>query len=150
MTMLCASKIIWSIKRCGAAIAGGLDAHHRPVRDQLPRAHVGRRGGELCALVGPLGDNGPAGIAGLPSARLLELAVVGDRDDITVKSLTAAVMAFRNATGWADLDRALAAEAAEAMALEAADIAAEYEVGTTLRASFDHRTELWALTPEPA
>ena len=83
------------------------------------------RGGELCALVGPIGDNGPAGIAGLQSARLLELTVVGDRDDITVKSLTAAVMAFMNATGWTDLDRTLAAEAAEAMALEAADIAAD-------------------------
>ena len=86
-------------------------------------------------------------MAGLQSAHPVDTVTVADQD-ITAEDLEAAAADFLQRTGWAALDAQLAAELAADMAADVADIAADYPVGTRLRASFNHHTDEWTFTVE--
>ena len=110
------------------------------------------RGGELVALVGPICDNpdctGCRGWAALDSTRLVEYAVVADRDDITTIDLEVAAADFLEHTGCTGVDPALCAQLAADMALDAAEIAAIYPIGTRLAAAYDRADDRWSFTPQ--
>ena len=110
------------------------------------------RGGELVALVGPICDNpdctGCRGWAALDSTRLVEYAVVADRDDIIIIDLELAATAFLEHTGCTKVDPERCAQLAADMAFGAAEIAAGYPIGTRLAAAYSSADDRWSFTPQ--
>ncbi len=89
-----------------------------------------------------------ATLACLDGGYPVEVATVTDRDDLDTADLMAAVLTCLDQLGWGGGPdaRAVAAD----IATDIADIAASFDIGTTLRASYSHRTEVWTFTPESA
>ncbi|MGE5697106.1 MAG: hypothetical protein ACM4D3_18310 [Candidatus Sericytochromatia bacterium] len=109
------------------------------------------RGGELAAPFPPLCDNPDCAcsrtLAALDSAYPLDAAVVAD-SDITPDALTQRCAELLHRTGWAEsLGPDDTAEIAHEMAADAAQAAAQFPVGTRLRAQFDHHAEAWVYAP---
>jgi hypothetical protein len=121
------------------------------VDNELMRVLVGRGGG----LVAPFSfcdrpDCGCGeGWASLGGGCLVEVATVADRDDVCLPGLTAAVHGYLEQTGWDKAGADLVAEIAAYMADDTAAIAADYPIGTRLRATFDRCADSWIFTSEP-
>lgn len=113
------------------------------------RVLVGR-GGELATVCGPLCQwsgcpcwkHGVALDSGHP---IDDGLVVAERDSFTLEDLRAACAAFLERTGWPDED----GEFAEMMSDEAAEIAADCEIGTRLWPEFNGESEQWDWYQDP-
>lgn len=110
------------------------------------------RGGELAAPFGPICTNDDClcnhALASLDSRYPTTLVTVADQP-ITLEDLEAKAAAFLDAAGWASGDDdELAALLAHDMAAGAAEAAADFDVGTQLRAAFDHADDSWTFTPQ--
>jgi hypothetical protein len=108
------------------------------------------RGGQLAAIVGPLCDDpdctGCSGFASLDDGQRIEAATIADREDITPEHLRAAAADFLQRAGWTDVNPQLCGELAVFMAMQAAEIAEAYPVGTRLHVDYDRATDVWAFT----
>ena len=104
------------------------------------------RGGELVCPTGPICDRDNcecAGLAGLASGHLIEMATVADRDDVTFEHPEAVATGFLEYR-WGDaLGPELTAELAHDMAAQTAEVASWYDPGTQLRADYDRRSDEW-------
>jgi hypothetical protein len=89
-------------------------------RNNAPMHLLTPRSGELVSLVKPLCDDpgctGCAGLVGLDSAHLVELATVAERPDTGTTELVSAAEGFLKRTGWVDKDPEVIAEYALDMA----------------------------------
>jgi hypothetical protein len=119
-------------------------------RDHRPMHVLVSRGGQLVAVVGPICDDpdctGCSGFTALDDRQHVEAATVADREDVTLEHLRAAAADFLQRAGWTDVDPEVCAGLALYMAMEAAEIAQAYPVGTRLHADYDRATDVWAFT----
>jgi hypothetical protein len=108
------------------------------------------RSGELVSLVEPLCDDpgctGCAGLVGLDSGQLVELATVTDSPDTGTSALVSAAVGFLKRTGCVDKDPEVIAEYALDMAALSTEVASWYPPGTKVRAAFDRDTDEWTIT----
>jgi hypothetical protein len=110
------------------------------------RVLVGR-GGELVSTSGPVCDYPDwvdcCGLVLLDCGRMIQVATVADRPDVTFEDLEAATRHLVKIAGWTAVAPDLAAELAHHMAANAAEIAAQYPPGTQLRADYDRESDEW-------
>lgn len=111
------------------------------------------RGGELCALVGPICDNDTctdcAGWAALESGHRVEAVTVADRPDLTPADIEAAATRYLQTTGWHTPGTPLTTEHAvviDDMTTGVTVLAASYPAGARLRATFDRATDEFVFT----
>jgi hypothetical protein len=119
-------------------------------RNNAPMHLLTPRSGELVSLVKPLCDDpgctGCAGLVGLDSAHLVELATVAERPDTGTTELVSAAAGFLKCTGWVDKDPEVIAEYALDMAALSTEVASWYPPGTRVRATYDRDTDEWIIT----
>jgi hypothetical protein len=102
--------------------------------------------GEIVAPAGPVLDTwADHHLTCLASGARVQLALIADRDDITLQQIEAQATEYLRTTGWmaAADDPELITQTAAEMATNCVEIASDYDAGDLLHAEYDAASGEW-------